>query len=111
MAVLAVYALAHGVRRGEAADGGIVPLLRRGLQKAQHLPQLLPVGDPRQHRHDAGLIQGILQALIRGQRRPEGGLLGIQQLAAAEGLHHGDAHALPLAAGVKLLPLTGFRRR
>ena len=37
-AVLAVYAFSHGVRRGEAADGGIVPLLRRGIQEAQHLP-------------------------------------------------------------------------
>ena len=105
LAVVAVDADAGGVPGGEGAQHGVVPLLRGGVQESQDPREVRPVPDAGQHREHPGLVQGVLEALVFREGLPEGRGLGVEQLAAAEGLHHGDAHALRLAPAVEGHPL------
>ena len=107
LAVVAVDAGALRVSGGEGADDGVVPLRLPSPQKAQDPFQIRPVSDTGQHRQDAGLVQGVLDALIFRQGLTEGRGTSIQQLSAGKGLHPGDAHALRLAPAVKGHPLRG----
>ena len=98
LAVVAVDAHPGGVHGGE---GRIVPLLRRGVQEPQQPVQVLPVPHAGQDGEDAGLVQGVLDALVLGEGTAEGGGAGVQQLSAAEGLHHRDAYPIRLAPAVE----------
>ena len=85
LAVVAVDAGALRVSGGEGADDGVVPLRLPSPQKAQDPFQIRPVSDTGQHRQDAGLVQGVLDALIFRQGLTEGRGTSIQQLSAGKG--------------------------
>ena len=100
LAVVAVYTDAGGVLRGKRAEDGIIPFLRGGVQEAQDALQVCAVPHTGQHGEHTRLIQRVLDALVFGQRPAEGRGARIQQLAAAERLHHRDAHALRFTPAV-----------
>ena len=101
LAVVAVDAGPCGVFGRKGAQHRVIPLFGRSLQKAQHPLQVLPVPDAGQHGEDPRLIQRVLDALVFGEGLAKGGGLGVQQLAAAEGFHHRNAHPFCLAPAVE----------
>ena len=100
-AVVAVDAAALRAHRRELADGGVIAHLRRGVQKGEDLFQIVQTAHAGQHGDNARAVERVLQALIRGERLPEGRKGGIEQLAPGEGLHRRNAHAVALAIAVE----------
>ena len=101
LAVVAVDAHAFGVAGCESADIRIVPLRRRGVHIVEYGFKVSHIPDAGEHSQHGGAIQGILEALAMGEGVTEKGAFFVQKLASGEGLHHGDAHAHPLAIPVK----------
>lgn len=108
MAVFAVDAFSERVFGREGRDGGIVARLRACFKVGKHLAELLFVSIAGQGGDDAWLIERVGDALRFGEGSLEGGLLFIQQLAAAEGLHDRDADAFSLTAAIEIVALGVF---
>ena len=108
VAVFAVDTFAERVFGREGRDGGIVARLRACFKVGKHLAELLFAAVAGKDGDDAGLIERVGDALRFGEGSLEGGLLFIQQLAAAEGFHDRDADALSLTAAVKIVALGVF---
>ena len=90
---------------GEGGEGGgVVPLLGAGILVGQGSFQVLSGPGPAHHAGHRRTGEGVVQALEGSERHPGGGILA-EQVAAAEGFHHRDAHAQALAGLVEGLPL------
>ena len=83
----------------------IILLPGRGSLIGQGVFQLLQRARSAQDCRHRRTRKRVVQAFIRRQRLPGRRKCGAQQVASAEGLHHRDAHAPPLASLVKRLPL------
>ena len=101
LAVVAVDAHAFGVAGREAADIRIVQLRRRGVHIVEYGFKVSHIPDAGEHRQHGGAVQGVLETLNMGEGVAEKGAFFVKELASGEGLHHGDAHAHPLAIPVK----------
>ena len=88
LAMIAVYADAICILWGKPADHCIIPLLIGSLQIFQYIHEILAVSDARQHRKHRRPVQRILDTLGFGECLLERRCFGIEQLAAAKGLHH-----------------------
>ena len=99
-AVVAVHAadLPGRARR----DARVVARAGRRVQEPEQAAQVLAAAHAGQDRQHAGLVQRVLDALVFRERAAQGRGLFVQELAAGERLHHGDAHALGLAAAVEV---------
>lgn len=82
LAVVAVDAFARDLFWGQGTDHRVVLLLVGGVKEAENPLQICAVTHTRQHRHDTGAVQCVLDALALGHRLSEGRGLCIEQLAA-----------------------------
>ena len=104
-AVAAVHAVALPADPGHGGEGGGVVLFAvRSVLIGGAGFQLLYCPGPRHDAGHSGPGEGVVQALEGGEGHPGGGVLA-EQVAAAEGLHHRDAHPLALAALIQGLAL------
>ena len=101
LAVVAVNAHALDVPGREAADVRIVQLFRRGVHVVERGLEISHVLDAGEYCQHGGAVQGILEALSVCEGVAEKGAFFVKELAAGEGLHHGDANTHLLAIPVK----------
>jgi len=103
LAVVAVDAGVGDVLHLQCAEDRIVLLFFACLEITQQVADMGLVLNTDEAGHDSGAVEVILDALIGAEGNAKGRELGIQQFAAEEGLHAGDADAFLLAALEELL--------
>ena len=104
-AVGAVHAVSLPADLRKSGEGGcIVPFLLGSVLIGEALKELLHRVGTRKDHGNAGAGQGIMDALVHGERRAGGRELRIQKVASAEAFHDSDADAPLRAEFVQALP-------
>lgn len=91
--MVAIDAVSEGGLRGGVGDAGVVFFVGGGGEEVQDGVEILQVSDARTDAEDAGAVEGVLQALGVGESDAQGGGFAIEESAAVEGFHDGDADA------------------
>ena len=100
LAVIAVNALSADGFRRVLSDDGIIQIFFLLIVIGKQCSDFIRALRTRQHTQHSRSVQGVADALEWCQSRMERGSLRIQQLAAGERFHDGDADAFLLASSV-----------